>query len=106
MVTQKLHLKATQDIPQWCCVTASGELANSTNPAHDNHVIGVTDGIMSSGIWGDVTVLGTLYNLAWNWTPGGAIYLNNTTLSQTPPGGGFTLRVGWALTPQSMLVKL
>lgn len=106
MQLQKYHLKTAAQIPQWCCVTASGELANSGTPAHENHVVGVTDGLIESGAWGDVTVSGLLYNLAWSWTPGAALYLNGTALSETPPGAGFTQQIGWALTGQSMIVDV
>lgn len=113
MQSQKVHIQATMAIPRYSCVTASGEVADSGNPAHQFHVIGVTDGAIGYNVgppvqadWGDVVTNGIIYELSWTWTAGGAIYLNGTVLSQTPPGGGFTQQVGWALTPQSMLVNI
>lgn len=105
MDPQRVHILAADDIPRWACVTASGELANSGNPAHEDHIIGVTEGKMAATDWGDVTVLGTIYNQDWAWTAGSIIYLNGTVLSETPPGGGFTQQIGWALTGQMIFVN-
>lgn len=106
MDAQKIQIAATMDIPRWSCVTSNGELADSNNPAHQGHVIGVTDGQMFNGRWGAPTVFGPLFNPQWAWTAGGPIFLNSTTLSQSPPGIGFVQQVGLALTAQSMLVKI
>lgn len=106
MDAQKIQIAATTDIPRWSCVTSNGELADSNTPAHQGHIIGVTDGQMFNGRWGAPTVFGSLFNLQWAWAPGGPIYLNGTVLSQTPPGVGFVQQVGLALTAQSMLVKI
>lgn len=103
---QKIPIQSVELIPRWGCVTSSGELADSGIPAHENHVIGITDGKIEANLFGDVTVSGTLYFLGWNWNPGGPIYLNGTVLSQSPPGAGFVQQVGWALTPQSILVNV
>lgn len=105
MLSQKVHLLANADIPRWACVTSTGTVADSNNPAHEHHVLGVTDGSITSGAWGDVTLLGLLYDTGWSWTPGAAIYLNSVGLSMTAPGVGFVQRIGWALTPQSILVN-
>lgn len=100
-------------IPRYSCVTASGEVGDSNNPAHEHHIIGVTDGEIGynagppiQAAWGDVVTNGLIYELTWTWTPGGAIYLNSVALSQTPPGVGFVQQVGWALTGQMMLVNI
>lgn len=106
MQLQKTHIRAVNLIPRYGCVTASGELANSGTPAHQDHVVGVTDGQIEATAWGDVTTAGLIYELTWTWTPGEPIYLNGTVLSQTPPGAGFTQQMGWALTGQSMLVQV
>ena len=110
MISQKVPIQTFQVIPAYSCVTASGELANNQNPAHNGHVIGVTEGVMNgipaNPTWGNVIVVGTIFNEAWSWTPGGQIYLGGTVLTQTQPVTGFVLRVGWALTAQSMLVLL
>lgn len=113
MQPQKTHIQAAMPIPRYSCVTASGEVADSGNPAHQDHITGVTDGAIGYNAgppvhadWGDVTTAGLIYEMTWTWTPGQPIYLNGTVLSQTPPGVGFTQQVGWALTGQSMLVQV
>jgi hypothetical protein len=103
---QKIHIKATALIPRWGAVTSSGERADSNNPAHQFHVIGITDGQIESGAWGDVTVVGDVFDVTWTWTSGATIYLNSVGLSETPPGAGFVQIIGWALTPQSILVNI
>lgn len=104
MDAQKVHIAASTDIPRWGCVTADGALADSNNPAHQDHIVGITDGEMFNGRWGDATTAGTLYFDGWSWTAGAPVYLNGTVLSQTPPGVGFVQQMGWALTGQSILV--
>lgn len=113
MQLQKVHIQAAMPIPRYSCVTASGEVADSGNPAHQFHVIGITDGAIGYNAgppiqadWGDVTTSGVIFEVTWTWTGGGALYLNGTVLSQSPPGSGFIQPVGWALTPQSILVNI
>lgn len=105
MDTQTVPIQSTMLIPARSCVTADGELANSGNPAHQGHVIGLTEGTIESGAWGAASIAGTIFYQQWTWTAGGEIYLNGLVLSQTPPGIGFVQVVGWALTPQSMLLN-
>lgn len=106
MQTHKVKIEATTVIPRWGCVTDLGALANSNIPGHQGHIIGVTDGRMEPNHWGDVVVLGVVYDQFWTWTPGGLIYLNGTVLSQTAPGFGFVQEIAWALTGQSILVDI
>lgn len=106
MQSQKVHIQASTLIPRYGCVTSTGALANSNIAAHESHVIGVTDGRIEATAWGDVTVLGLLYDQTWAWTPGGIIYLNGTVLSQTAPVVGFVQQMGWALTGQNLLIHL
>lgn len=110
MDNRKIHIQVQQAIHRYSCVTSSGEVADSNQPTHENHVMGISEGSIGftapKADWGDVTISGRIENQAWTWTPGGAIYLNGTALSQTPPGVGFVQRMGWALTATSMWVAL
>lgn len=106
MQNQKVQIKAKELIPQYGCVTAYGELANSNNGAHQSHIIGVTAGEIQNTEYGDATVQGVLFDKDWAWTAGAPIYLNGTILSHTPPAVGFTQQVGWAISPQHVLVNL
>lgn len=104
MENQKFHIHAATLIPRYGCVTSLGELANSGVPAHQGRVMGLTEGRIELGAWGDVTIFGIVYDQAWTWTPGGVLYLNGTVLSHT--SAGFVQQIGWALTAQSILVYL
>lgn len=104
----KVHIHVRQAIPQWGCITALGELADSNNPAHQDHVVGISEGsiafVAGRGDWGDATTSGHIYDQTWSWTPGAEIFLNTTVLSQTAPGVGFVQRIGWAITPTELVV--
>lgn len=106
MDNTKFHILATTDIPRWGCVTSAGALANSGVPADSGNIVGITEGQMFAGRWGDATMFGLIYDKNWTWTGGAAVYLNGTVLSQTPPGIGFVQRIGWALTGQSIAVNI
>lgn len=108
MQNQKISFKANGDIARFGCVTSFGTEADSANPAHQNHITGVTEGRVASGAYGDSTVVGLLFLDTWAWTPGAAIYLNGTALSETAPNPmtDFVQQVGMALTPQSILVRI
>jgi hypothetical protein len=55
-----------------------------------------------------VIVKGIVRNDAWNWTPGGPIYLSTTAggLTQTPPAAttNKVQVVGWAISADEMFV--
>jgi len=79
---------------QWVLADANG---SGTYPA-----VGLATATVSTGNATSVLVTGTVRNDAWNWTPGGAIYLSTTAggLTQTAPSGmGDAIHpVGRALT--------
>lgn len=106
MEPQKFHMRisvGSSVVPRWGCVTSSGYLANSSTPAHQNKIVGITAGRIEPGAWGDVTSLGVLYDKDWNWTPGAPLYLNGSIISQVPPVVGFVQQVAWSITAQSLL---
>lgn len=108
MENRKIHIQVQQAIPRYSCVTSSGEVADSNQPTHENHVMGITEGAIGytapKGDWGDVTTSGRIYDQTWSWTPGAALYLNGTVISETAPGVGFVQRIGWAITPTEIVV--
>jgi hypothetical protein len=80
---------------QWNLADANG---SSTFPAR-----GIVVGEDADGK--DIVLReGLAYNSAWNWTPGGTLYLSNTAggLTQTAPTGPSNLQaVGFALSADS-----
>lgn len=106
MENQKIHIEAIEEIPRYACVTSSGGLADSNDAASENNIIGVTEGRIASGEWGDATIAGILFNQDWSWVKGSPIYLNGIVLSQNPPGTGFVQQMGWALTSESILINV
>lgn len=79
---------------QWVLADANG---SGTYPAR-----GLATATVSTGNATTVLVHGTVRNDAWNWTPGGAIYLDTAAggLTQTAPStsGDKVQQVGFALT--------
>lgn len=98
-------LNNTGGVTQWDAVYLNGSSqwaladANGTNtfPAR-----GLAVATVSTGNATTVLIRGTVRNDAWNWTPGGTIYLSTTAggLTQTAPSGsGDKIQaVGFALT--------
>ena len=98
-------LNAGATIAQWEAVYLDGSStwqladANGTNTYPSR---GLAVAAYSSTNPATVLVLGTVRNDAWNWTPGGTIYLSGTPggLTQTAPStsGDQVQQVGYALT--------
>jgi hypothetical protein len=87
---------------EWLLADATDD---TTAPAHGIAVAGGTDG-------NPMTVLpeGIVRNDAWNWTPGGAIFLSTTpgALTQTAPSstGEIVQRIGWAVSADVAYVSI
>lgn len=105
-MTGRVQILATDAIPRWSVVNSYGQQANSADSVSEDHLLGITLGAIAEGAYGEATYSGVIFNEDWNWTPGAAIYLNGTTLSETPPGAGFVAQIGLAITPQSLFINL
>lgn len=106
MENQKIHIQAIEDIARYACVTSDGRQASSHDTFSENNIIGVTEGTIKAGEWGDSTIAGILFNDDWDWNPGQGLFLNGSQIAQTLPSGGFLQQVGWALTPKSVLINI
>jgi hypothetical protein len=106
MLTGKVIIKATADIARWGVVNSYGQQADSGDGVSENHIIGVTEGAIRNTAYGEATYSGVLFNDQWSWTPGAAIYLNGTALSETPPSAGFVAQIGLAITPESIFINI
>lgn len=98
-------LNAGATIAQWEAVYLGGSstwLLADANGSGTYPARGLATAAYSSTDPATILVLGTVRNDAWNWTPGGAIYLSATAggLTQTPPAtsGDKVQQVGFALT--------
>ena len=90
-----------ENIDSFLAVTVIGEKANSTNkPA-----IGI---LLESGNTGEskkYKLQGFVENPSWSFTPNAPIYLNDSTLSHTPPATGILQKIGTAKTDKIIYVN-
>lgn len=99
------EILAAEDIHQYSLVTSDGYVADSSNVLHRDKIVGIALESFNNGFVGKVQVYGELYEPSWTWTLG-AVFLNSTSLSQTPPTTGFVQVIGRSKTSEIMLVKL
>ena len=96
---------AAVNLTQYQPVTVDGLLANSATLAHKNKVIGLVWATVASGFSGNALLEGEMTNPLWTWTAGSPLYLNGTTLSQTPPTTGFLQRIAVARTDMTIIIQ-
>jgi hypothetical protein len=69
-------------------------------------VLGITVGAVSQGVEINISTLGEMTELTWNWIAGLAIFLGNDgVLTQTPPITGFQMVVAFAITPTKIMIN-
>jgi hypothetical protein len=103
---ESFEIAASEDIPAFAPVNIRGEVADSTQNADFGKVVGVAAAAIATGFVGSVITFGTLTNSAWSWTAGSTIFLNGTTLSQTPVAVGFSQAIGVAKSSDTIFVSL
>lgn len=96
---------AAVNLNQYDPVTVDGLLANSGTTAHKNKVIGLVWADVLSGHIGHALLEGEMTNPLWSWTAGSPLYLNGTSLSQTPPTTGFLQRIAVARTDMTIIIQ-
>ncbi len=82
--------------------------ADRSTPDNMFRIAGVTQGAAALGMPAQITSLGVLIEPSWSWIPGDPIFLGHAgALTQTPPppGDGFQIVVGPALSATSMFVN-
>jgi hypothetical protein len=102
----KVQILALSAIARWGVVNSFGAQADSGDAVSEDHLIGITDGAIAAGAYGDATYSGVLFNQDWSWTPGAAIFLNGQNLSQISPGAGFVAQIGLAITSKSIFINI
>ena len=103
--TPTIEVVATENIPAFEAITVLGQRADSNNTAHLSRVVGLNVAAVVSGFVATVAQSGELTNPAWTWTPGVGVWLNGTTLSQTPPTSGFVLLIGVSKTSTTIVIE-
>lgn len=101
-----IDYSATASINAFDPVTSLGTVADSTNVAQRNKVIGIAIAAVGSGFIGQAVGFGKIVNYAWSWTIGDKIFLNSTILSTTAPTTGFIQIIGTATAANTIDVKL
>jgi hypothetical protein len=99
------EIAAAEDIPAFSLVTAGGEIADSSNMAHFNHVIGITLEAVLTGFIAFLVTEGEVTNPLWSWAPNIKLFLNGTNLSLTPPSSGFSQLVGVSRNSETVFIR-
>lgn len=86
-------------------VTSDGLIADNTNPAHKEKILGIANEARSAAQTGMAQVHGERINNSWAFTPNAPVYLNGTYLSSTKPTTGFVLQIGIALSATKITVR-
>jgi hypothetical protein len=97
---------ANEDISKYDPVTGNGQIADSTNLAHRNKIIGLADENISNGFSGQVRTGGKITNLSWDWVAGDRIFLNGSTLSTIAPSTGFSVQIGVAAASDTINIEV
>lgn len=104
--SDSVNLLATETLPAFVVVTATGARADSSNLAHMRRVLGITRAAIANGFVGSVASDGEVVNPAWAWNRGDVLYLNGTDLSTTPAASGFLQRIAVAQASTIVTMEL
>ena len=81
--------------------------ADSSNPAHADIILGVTQGAAIQGADVTVQTFGEMDEVSFNWTPGSSVYVGSSGLmTQTAPVTGFSRAVGFPLAATKLFIDL
>jgi len=106
--SQHVRLEAGENISTFKPVIVENGLlylADSNNPGHINKIIGIT---LESGVTGGIITVSTaghIKNAGWSFS-NTVIFLEGTSVSDTPPLTGFSAILGVAATPNSVILNL
>jgi hypothetical protein len=103
---EQIEFNAIELIPAFSLATAEGEVADSTDLAHFNKVIGMVIEDVPNGFVGNATVDSEVTNPAWAWSPGSKLFLNGIAISLTPPITGFSQMVAVARNSQTIIMRM
>lgn len=96
---------ASESISKYQLVTVDGTVADSSNLGDITKIVGVSLEDADSGDTIMVQTFGEIVDNSWSWSSG-PLFLNSTSLSQTPPTSGFLLFVGIAQNTHKVLISI
>lgn len=83
------------------------EHADSSDVADFDNVLGLTLTAAGTGVSAIVLILGPHEDLSFTFTPKQALFFTSAgVLTQTAPSGGFSKKVGWAITATKIFISL
>jgi len=97
---------AAENVAAYDLATSDGYIADSTDVTMRNKVIGIANSAVLSGNTGQATGFGEIQNVGWSWLLGSKIFLNGTSLSETPVSSGFSLLIGTAVASDTINVNI
>lgn len=101
-----VEVNATEDIPAFSLITMGGKIADSSNTAHFNHVVGIVIEDFANGQVATAIIEGEIGNPDWSWPSDRKLWLNGTTLSLFPPSSGFSQLIAISRNSQSVFIRL
>ncbi len=87
-------------------VNLDGTKSNSSIVGKRDKIAGLANTDINSGFSGDIVVEGILQNSGWSWSINDIIYINGTSLSNTPPSTGFIQKLGVAKNSTTIDIKI
>ena len=102
----KNRIIAAENVPIYTVITYTGYIANSATTAHMNKIAGITKEAINATFSGTAVTEGEIENVSWTWTKGDVLFLNGTSITNTPPSTGFRIKIGEALTSTKVFVRI
>ena len=103
--TLDIPIVAAESIPAFSPVKINGLIANSATPADNGRLAGIASTSIVSGFTGNVRKDGLLVT-SLTLTPNLDVFVNGTSLSNTPPTSGWVQKVGLAKSVNTILIEI
>jgi hypothetical protein len=96
---------AAENIPAYAPVTTSGLIPSSSNISHAPLIAGIAIAATNSGNSGNYQFAGVIANASWSLSVG-PVYLNGSSISNTPPASGIVKIIGRAISATRIIVDV
>lgn len=97
---------AAVDTPAFVPVNSDGTLSDTSIVGKRNWCIGVSSIAALTGFPVIVQQVGLITNNEWSWNQGDIIFLNGSSLSNTPASTGFVQKIGKAISSNKIEVSI
>ncbi len=97
---------ASVDIPAFSAVNSDGTICDTSIVGKRNWFVGLSTASALTGFNVTIQQVGIISNSAWSWNIGDVIFLNGTTISNTPAVTGFVQKIGKAITPTKIEISI